>query len=164
MTPEIIKEKAIELSKQLGLLAIDRSLLCNEVGIACGSFNYIYGASFGELVEELRREGYPLGSAEVAPQRTSRNLRIAQIVERVAAYVAETGDLQIARKDAAELAGVSEPLIARYFGGVQGLRDAVVAHGLATRDARIVGAAIAARHEAVNNCDPALRKAALATL
>lgn len=162
MNPETIKAKATELAQRDGLLNLDVATLCDEVGIARGSFNYIYGATFNALVEQLHNEGQPLGTA--VAKRANKNLRIAQIVESVAAYVSETGSLQFSRQEAADAAGISVPLVARYFGDVQSLRDAVVGHGLAKRDARVVGAAIAARHAAVETCDAELKAAALATL
>ena len=146
MTPQEIKQKALALIDQYGLINLERAQLCAELGIAPGSFHHYAGCNFGEFIEQLRQDGHTGPDTHPTKSRTSPELRRASLLKSALVTAEVIGYNRLTRADVALAAGVSAGLITNYFGTIEALRQevaraavegenaAVIAQGLVNRD------------------------------
>ena len=69
MKREKVKQTAIDMVEEAGLINLSRSALCARAGIPDGSFPHVMGCNFSEFVEELR--GICPDPAHVVSQKSS---------------------------------------------------------------------------------------------
>lgn len=152
MDREQIKQIAIRMVSDDGLINLSRSGLCTAAGIPDGSFPHVMGGSFSEFIEELRAEGINSPLRKVKKSRANPELRKDHILECAVAVAKDLGYTKITLDSVAEAAGVSKSLISRYFSKIDQLKTAVmrqavrheipeiVAQGLVSRDTRAMAA------------------------
>lgn len=127
MTPEHIKETAIQMAKANGLENLSRNTLCAKAGIPAGSFTHIMGKPFKAFIRELASEGH--GSTEdvtVTKRRIDPTLRRAHIISAAVRLAEQSHYLRITRADVAEAAGVYPGTVSKYFSTMSQLRRAVM--------------------------------------
>lgn len=147
-----VKETAVRLAQEHGLINLTREMLAAECGFPVDSFQHNAGMTFSDMVVILEDEGH-FGTANgVSRQRANPRLRKQQILEAAVAVAINVGYRNIGRTDVAEAAGVSQALISAYFGNLASLRDKVMAFAIEREVLEIVAQGLA-------GADPAARVA-----
>ena len=164
MNQKTINSRAMELIKRDGLINLSRNELCEDCGIAVGSFQHVMGVNFSDFVQQLADAGH-LGPINVESSgRSHPGIRRAQLLS-VAVDLAKTkGYGHITRGDVAEAAGVSMGLISRYFGTMEELRDAVMVMAIEQKVSEIIVQGLAANDPTAQNAPKAVKAAAVKTL
>ena len=151
MKREQIKQTALSMVEEVGLINLSRRALCARAGIPDGSFPHVMGCNFSDFIEELS-ETAKSGTQEVTRARANPKLRRAHILSVAVEQAKFEGYKNITRDGVAAAAGVSVGLVTRYFGTMVKLsrdimRSAVrneipeiIAHGLANGDDHAVKA------------------------
>ena len=124
MTRAHVKQTAIDMVKEAGLINLSRSGLCERAGMPDGSFPHVMGMNFSEFIKELApydRLVYPVNKS-----RTDPKLRREQILNVAVSMAKRGGYHKITRDAIAENAGVSMGLVSRYFGTMTKLRRAIM--------------------------------------
>lgn len=154
MNREQVKQTAIAMVQEIGLINLSRRELCDRAGVPDGSFPHVMGCNFANFVKELKDEGHDGATYPVSKSRTNPGLRKAQILTVAIELAKEKGYREITRDGVAESAGVSMGLVTRYFGTMKQLKTAVmrsavkqgipeiVAQGLANGDAHAKKASV----------------------
>jgi len=148
MMREQIKEVAIEMVRESGLINLSRKDLCARVDIPDGSFPHIMECNFSEFVKELSNETIDSGFKPVVKRRVPAAMRKENILQVAVQLAAINGYDKITRDGVAEHAGVSMGLVTKYFGTMNQLRrdimraaikrevPEIIAQGLVNGDAR----------------------------
>lgn len=126
MNQEKVKQAAIEIVKEVGLINLCRSDLCHRAGIPDGSFPYVMNCNFLEFVKRLEAEGHGVSNYPVSKSRTHPDLRKNQILNAAIGLAKKQGYYAITRDEVADAAGVSRGLVSRYFGRMDKLKSAVM--------------------------------------
>ena len=155
-----IKAIAAEMVKENGLINLTRANLSEAAGIADGSFPYVIGCTFNELLDEMMEEKDMEDYAGiVSKSRVNPTLRKQNILT-AAVQLTRTGDPS--RCEIAEAAGVSQALVSHYLGNMVEVREAVmreavrlgvlevIAKGMSISDPIAMGASDEQKSEAVN--------------
>jgi len=90
--------------------------------------------------------------------------RRRQILATAVKLSRRKGYRNITRDGVAEEAGVSQGLVNRYFGSIDGLRDAVMKQAIEDHDVKIVAQGIAHRDKVALRAPAGLREQAVASL
>lgn len=121
-----VKQEAIKMIKEEGLINLSRAGLCKRAGIADGSFPHVVGCSFTDFIKELQELNLQSPSGVVVSKsRTNPELRKDHILMRAVDLAKRLGYLRLTRETVAEAAGVSASLVSQYF-TMPELREAVV--------------------------------------
>jgi AcrR family transcriptional regulator len=72
-----------------------------------------------------------------------------KITKAALSLAVKQGYRLVRRDDVAEKAGVSIGLVTHYFGGMEGLRDAIVKQALASNNLQVMAEALVAQHPAM---------------
>lgn len=107
-----------------GLINLSRKGLCDEVGIADGSFPHIMGMSFTEFSQTLKGSDTKLH--KVSKKRLSKDDRKNNLLSTALELAKESGYANVTRNLLAESAGVSMGLVSHYFGTMQQLKRALM--------------------------------------
>ena len=146
MNREEVKQVAVKMVRDHGLINLSRSELCERAGIPDGSFPHVMGLTFAEFVAELSAEGITTATTTVSKRRANPALRKESILDAAVALAKELTYKKVTRDLVAARAGISPGLVSRYFGTMKQLhRDIirraikdevleVVAQGLANGD------------------------------
>jgi len=126
MTRDHIKQTAIEMVKESGLINLSRRELCKRAGVPDGSFTHIVGYNFSEFIKELKPEVADVSVFPVSKTRADPKLRREHILNTAVGMARDVGYHKITRDSIAEGAGVSMGLVTRYFGTMKQLRRAIV--------------------------------------
>ena len=122
MKQQAIKEAALELASEIGIVNLTRPAVCGRAGVPEGSFCAVMGQSFTDFISEL---DVPAGSVKsnkhVPAALSKKHIIAAALVESE-----QCGHYKFTRRGVAERAGVSESLIQYYFGTMQKLRRSVM--------------------------------------
>lgn len=125
MTPEHIKQTAVEMAAEKGLENLSRNTLCARAGIPAGSFAHVMGCSFKAFIRELAAEGHSnVAGGPITKRRIDPALRRDHIVASALTLV-ERGE-KLTRPGVANVADVSANTVQRYFSTMPQLRRAVV--------------------------------------
>lgn len=130
MKREHVKETAVAMVKEAGLINLSRRQLCERAGIPDGSFPHVMGCNFAEFVDELKVEGVEATAYPVNKTRANPTLRKAHILAAAVAMAKDTGYHKLTRDAVAESAGVSMGLVTRYFGTMNQLRRDVIRYAI----------------------------------
>lgn len=130
MKREHIKETAIEMVREAGLINLSRRELCERAGIPDGSFPHVMGCNFAEFVDELKSAGVEAEVYPVHKTRANPALRKDHILSAAVAMAKEVGYCKLTRDSVAEAAGVSMGLVTRYFGTMPQLRRDVIRYAI----------------------------------
>lgn len=162
MKREHVKQTALTMVEEAGLINLSRSALCARAGIPDGSFPHVMGCNFSEFVEELRGLR-PDPAHVVTKNRANPALRKDQILSVAVTQAEEVGYTKITRDGVAEGAGVSMGLVTRYFGTMKQLKRDVIRYAIRNDIAEIIAQGLANGDDHAREA-PAELKAKAATL
>lgn len=130
---EKIKNAAIELAKEIGLVNLTRRAVCERAGIADGAFTSIMGMGFTDMVGQLSEgEELPVGIPD-SRRRVNADIRRKQLLREAVNIAIEKGYDAVTREDVADAAGVSPGLVTYYFVATDMLRDEILHYAIAYR-------------------------------
>lgn len=164
MDRDEIKQTAIRMVSDDGLINLSRFGLCAKAGIPDGSFPHVMGCSFSEFIEELRVEGVASPLRRVKKSRTNPALRKEHILETAVAVAKEFGYTKITLDRVAEAAGVSKSLISRYFSKIDQLKTAVMRQAVRHEIPEIIAQGLAANDDRAKNAPSELKNKAVQIL
>lgn len=162
MKRDQVKQTAIGMVEEAGLINLSRSALCARAGIPDGSFPHVMGCNFSEFVEEIRVECKGPQHA-VTKNRANPALRKDQILNVAVAMAKDVGYTKITRDAVAEGAGISMGLVTRYFGTMTQLKRDVIRYAIRNEVAEIIALGLANGDDHARKA-PAELKAKAATL
>lgn len=162
MKREHVKQTALTMVEEAGLINLSRSALCARAGIPDGSFPHVMGCNFSEFVEELRGLR-PDPAHVVTKNRANPALRKDQILSVAVTQAKEVGYTKITRDGVAEGAGVSMGLVTRYFGTMKQLKRDIIRYAIRNDIAEIIAQGLANGDDHARKA-PAELKAKAATL
>lgn len=122
-----IKQIAVQMATEHGLMNLSREDLCKRVGIPNGSFVHYAGVTFTEFLNEMKETNKNL--YVVHKRRANPGMRKKQILDHAIQLTREHGVDNITRAQIAEAAGVSMGLINVYYGTMKQLRRDILRHG-----------------------------------
>ena len=143
---ELIKQTAIKMVKEAGLINLSRKELCERANIPDGSFSRDMGCSFTEFIDQIKPEISDVKNHAVNKKRVNPSLRKDHILRHAVEESMHSGYHAVLRSSIANRAGVSMGLVTNYFGTMTQLRRAVmryavenevlivIAQGLANKD------------------------------
>ena len=162
MKRDQVKQTAIDMVEEAGLINLSRSALCARAGIPDGSFPHVMGCNFSEFVEELR--GLRADPQHVVTKnRANPALRKNQILNVAVNMAKDVGYNKVTRDAVAEGAGVSMGLVTRYFGTMKNLRRDIMRFAIRNEVAEIIAQGLANGDDHARKA-PAELKAQAATL
>lgn len=162
MKREHVKQTALSMVEEAGLINLSRSALCERAGIPDGSFPHVMGCNFSEFVEELRGLR-PDPAHVVTKNRANPALRKDQILSVAVTQAKEVGYNKVTRDAVAVAAGVSMGLVTRYFGTMKNLRRDIIRYAIRNDIAEIIAQGLANGDDHARKA-PAELKAKAATL
>lgn len=162
MKREKVKQTAIDMVEEAGLINLSRSALCARAGIPDGSFPHVMGCNFSEFVEELRGI-CPDQAHVVTKNRANPALRKDQILSVAVNQAKDVGYTKVTRDAVADAAGVSMGLVSRYFGTMKNLRRDIIRYAIRNDIAEIIAQGLANGDDHARKA-PANLKAKAATL
>jgi len=157
MERQEVKNVALQLVREWGLINLSRSGLCARAGIPDGSFPNIMGCNFSEFVEEIRAEGAEDAPAHVNKRRANPALRKLHILAMAVEVSKTRGYNRITRDEVAKAAGVSMGLVTRYFGTMVQLRRAIIRYAIQKEIPEIVFQGIACGDDNARKAPQALK-------
>jgi DNA-binding transcriptional regulator YbjK len=163
MKREHVKETAVAMVREAGLINLSRRALCERADIPDGSFPHIMGCNFAEFVDELKAEGVESAVAPVSKSRANPGLRKAHILAVAVDMSKDIGYQKITRDAVAEAAGVSMGLVTRYFGTMVQLRRDIMRYAVREGVLEIIGQGLAAGDDHAKKAAPELRAKAFDT-
>jgi len=143
MKREHVKETAVAMVREAGLINLSRRELCDRAGIPDGSFPHVMGCNFADFVEELREDGVEQSVAPVSKRRANPALRKDYILAVAVDMAKGVGYHKLTRDAVAEKAGVSMGLVTRYFGTMKQLRRDVMRRAIKENIPEIVAQGLA---------------------
>lgn len=143
MTRDHIKQTAIIMVKEAGLINLSRRELCERAGIPDGSFPHIVGCNFSEFIDKLKTEVADVTVFPVSKSRVDPTLRHKHILNIAITMAKKTGYHKITRDGIAENAGVSMGLVTRYLGTMKQLRRTIMRAAIAQQIPEIIAQGIA---------------------
>jgi len=143
MNRDQIRNIAMTMAEEAGLINLSRKALCDRAGIPDGSFPHIMGCNFTDFIEELKGDLMPSRTGPVTKSRANPTLRRDQILNVALTLAAKKGYQNITRDGIAEKAGVSMGLVTRYFGTMNQLKIAVMRAAVKRGIAEIVAQGLA---------------------
>lgn len=160
MNEQTIRHHAIKLAQRDGLANLSREAVCEAANVPPGSFAHVMGCSFSEFVEELRKDGHGDTVAAAPNRRIDPKVRRDQLLN-IALQQAETdgyANLQI--RTIAEAAGVSAPLVSRYFSTLPQLKRAVMRAAIHRGNFRVLAQGLACFDQTALKADDDLKEKA----
>lgn len=158
-----LRKTALAMAKEIGLINITRSGLCERLGIAYGSFYHTYGVTFTDFIESLRDDVEWPGSFDVSRVRTDPGLRRAHIRAHALRLAESCGFNKITSREVAEAAGVSESLVRQYFNSAQ-LQHEVMIEAVETECLAVIAQGIVARHPVCECLNTSLKSRVIKSL
>ncbi len=159
-----IKEAALDMINEVGLINLSRSELCKRVDIPDGSWPHVMGCTFSEFIQELKNVIPELTVSDL--QQVNRNradpaLRKNQILNVALTLSIKKGYHKITREDIAKEAGVSPGLVSRYFNTMVQLRRAIIRAAINQNIPEIIAQGIANGDENAKKAPSELKRKAI---
>jgi hypothetical protein len=130
-TRKHVKQLAVLMVNENGLINLSCSALCTRAEISNGSWLHIMGCTFTEFIAELRHENIETKVHQsVIRTRANPELRREHLLNTAIILATRTGVHRLYQKDVANEAGVSMGLITKYFGTMKKLRRTVMRAGI----------------------------------
>ena len=123
MKKDIIITATLKLAKKHGLINLTRKMVCEEAGIADGSFPHIMGQTFTDFIATLDKD---TELHEVSKKRLSKDVRKDHILRTALVAAKEHGYTSVTRTLLAEKAKVSPGLVTYYFASMVQLKRAIM--------------------------------------
>lgn len=155
-----LKQMAVKMVGEIGLINLSRSALCDRAGIPDGSFQHIMGCNFSEFIGELRREGVMSPMMPVNKARTMPELRRENILDTAVAVAERDGLPNLTRREVALAAGISEALVARYFPRMVTLRQQIMAQAVRHENLTLIAQGLAGKCEIAREAPQELKQRA----
>jgi len=160
MNREHVKETALAMVREAGLINLSRRALCVRAGLPDGSFPHVMGCNFTEFLSEIKTDAPERTTLAVSKTRTDPALRRQQILD-VAVELARKGDYtRVTRGQVAEAAGCSGGLVTRYFKTMTQLKKAIIRAAVRDGVVEIVAQGIARRDPQARKASPDLKNEA----
>lgn len=163
MEKEQVTTVAVEMVREVGLINLSRSELCERAGIPVGSFPHVMGCTFTEFVDELKSffdEDYDK-QFTVSKSRINPELRKDQILNVAIDMAKEFGYHKITRDGIAERADISAGLISRYFNTMKQLRRTIMRAAVHKEIPEIVAQGLANGDDQAKKAPQELKRKAL---
>lgn len=161
MNKQHITDTAVQMVQESGLINLSREALCKRADISDGSFVMIMGVTFTEFVKKLKRmDIHTDDNYTVVKSRTDPALRQRQILMVAIEQAKLIGYNKITRESVAELAGVSEGLVTRYFHTMCQLKRDVMRYAVKNNIAEIVAQGLVYNDKHAKKASPDLKKKA----
>jgi DNA-binding transcriptional regulator YbjK len=161
MDKQEIKQIAVGMVAEAGLINLSRRELCTRAGIPDGSFQYVTGQTFHDFVQEL---GPDAGTHAVSKTRADPVLRKKQILTAALDMAVVHGYQNITRGLIAERANVSVGLITRYFGTMKNLKRAVMRAAVNSEVLAVVAQGLANGDEQAKKAPQEVKEKAIALI
>ncbi len=161
MNRKEVKNIAIQMVKEIGLINLSRGDLCTRADIPDGSFRHIMGTSFAAFVAELSAEGVVSATVPVSKSRTSPALRTDSILNAAVELAREVGYRHITRDAIAGRAGVSMGLVSRYFGTMAQLKKEVMRRAVKQQILEIIAQGLANNDDHAQKAPKGLKQQAV---
>lgn len=136
-----VKQTAINMVRESGLINLSRRELCERAGIPDGSFPHLMGCNFSEFIKILKpydKLVHPANKTRADPA-----LRRDNILNVAVEMAKSDGYHKITRDGIAEKAGVSMGLVTRYFGTMKKLRRDIMGAAITKKIPEIIAQGIA---------------------
>lgn len=156
-----IETAAKRLARKHGAANLTRSELCDEAGVADGSFSYVMGCTFSEYVTTLVQAQGDSGKSKALRNRANPADRKKQILEAALLVAKKRGFNNVKRKEIADRANVSEALVQHHFGTMVKLKRAVMRAACAQEIVEIVAQGLAIGDSQAKKASPTLKKSAI---
>jgi len=128
-----IKETAIRMIQESGLINLSRQSLCDRAGLPDGSFYGIMGISFTEFIADIRKSNPDLELHNyhiIIRERNNPELRKHQILMAAIDLAKTQGYNKMTRDAIAEHAGVSMGLVSHRFNTMCQLRRDIIRYAI----------------------------------
>lgn len=155
MIRDKIKQIAIKMVTDEGLINLSRSGLCRQADIPVGSFRKIMGCSFLDFVKEIGKTDSYSPFMPTKKPRTYPDLRKDYIVKAAVSVAIKLGFEHLTRNGIAAEAGVAHSLVSHYF-TMEDLRNEVMEEAVEREILRVIAYGIATRHPAAADLSPEL--------
>lgn len=159
-----VKQLAVKMVDEAGLINLSRADLCARAGIPDGSFLHIMGCTFAEFTEELKAEGVSETVFPVKKKRANPALRKEHILNAAVSLAKDVGYQRITRDGIAERAGVSMGLVSSYFGTMVQLKNDVMRRAVKQGILEIIAQGLAAQDDHAKKAPKALKQQAVRLL
>ncbi len=167
-TRQQVKDIAITMVRQYGLINLSRAGVCEKADIPDGSFIHVMDCTFTELLDELVTELAAAGTDARVRQTTKKRvnpaLRKQNILQAAVELARRDGYREVTRDRIAEAAGVSVGLVSRYFGNMNQLRIAIMRYAVKQSIPEIVAQGMAASDPQALNASAELKAVAAQSL
>jgi len=157
-----ITNTALDMVHESGLINLSRRELCERAGIPNGSFPHYMGESFTEFVSRIKKaipddddKHYP-----VIKTRANPELRRDQILNVAVTLSVRCGYNNIRRDHVAEVAGVSEGLVTKYFNTMTQLRRDIIRSAIKKEIPEIIAQGLANGDKHAKKAPPELKNKA----
>ena len=164
MNKQHVKETAISMVREAGLINLSCQSLCQRAGIPDGSWSSIMDCTFTEFVTRLRRMKIDTVIHPVVKTRTDPVLKKQYILQMAVATAVKVGYNKMTRELLAERAGVSEGLITKYFNTMCQLKRDVMRYAVRNSVVEVVAQGLAHGDKHDKKASPELKEAAAALL
>jgi hypothetical protein len=162
MTPEEIKEVALSLARESGLINLTRETLCEAVQIPVGSFPNIMGRNFTDFINELVTEVGESGFRHtVTTKRANSTLRKIQILNVALDLSKDVGYQFVTRSAIAKRAGLSEGSINLHFSTMTQLKRDIMRAAVKQEVHEIVAQGLAANDKQAKKAEQEVKDKAL---
>lgn len=144
-TRAALLDAGMALAKRIGVGKITNKNVTAEAGVYHNAVRHHFGgiSEFRELVmQQCVKKGLMQAQDSVPAIRKSPEARKAEILAEAVRQAKLNGISFVTRISVADALGVTDGLINRYFNGVRGLRQAILAKGVEDRSVDIVADAI----------------------
>lgn len=162
-TPQIVKDAAIAMAKEIGPLNIYRKDLCERIGISEGSFKNIMGMSFTDFISSLKSE-LPASLHGVNKKRISKEQRKDELLDIAMKLSEEKGFNKVTWADLAEAGGVSLGLLVYHFGTIVAFRRTIMRAAISRRNLNILAQGLTIKDEHAKKAPTALKQEAISLL
>lgn len=165
MTTEIF-DATVRVAKRVGYRNVTRALLADESGV---SYTWLVNNfRMRETLLKIAEDATALGVEPGERNRKFSNLWAGHdkrlLTETARKLAGNEGLAAVTRARVAKLSGFSRTTITKYFGGDQGLVDAVLQQAIDAEDAVVVMQGLAICSPIARTAPEKLRRAALKTL
>lgn len=164
MKKQEVLKVAVKLAKERGLINLSRADISQAAGIPDGSWTAIVGASFLDVVGEVKaiigeEKYFPVTKKRVLPE-----LRKENILSCALKLSESIGYTNVKASDLAEMAGVTSPNIFRHFGTITQLRRDIMRKAVKSKNLKVIAQGLAAGDSHAQKADPELKAEALKCL
>ena len=161
MKKDIIITATLKLAKEHGLINLTRKMVCDEAGVADGSFPHIMGQTFTSFIATLDKD---TELHEVSKKRLSKDVRKDHILRVALVAAKEFGYTSVTRNMLAERAKVSPGLVTHYFASMVQLKRAIMRAAVEHKIPEIVAQGLSMGDKNAQKASPELKALAATVL